>query len=79
MTGAYEELAGEGTPVPPPAPAPKPKRHEWKPLHQSFRTVKHFCPRCSTTRVRTTHEDRFPTTRYTTLAGVVSEKAPPCQ
>lgn len=79
MSGAYEELGGPGAQVPPAAQAPKPRRHEWQKLHVSFRVVKHYCPRCSTTRVRSTHEDRFPTTRYTTLAGVVSEKAPKCQ
>jgi hypothetical protein len=78
VSEAYEELGGTGR-APPKAPAPLAQRHKWKFLAHHDKATKHHCVRCGTTRVRISHTDRFPSTRYTTLAGVIVQgKAPSC-
>jgi ribosomal protein S27AE len=80
MSESYEDLGGVAAEIPK-ASAPVIPKHRWKFLQAwGITTVKHHCSRCGTTRVRVNHTDRFPTVRYTTLAGAITEgKAPPCQ
>jgi hypothetical protein len=78
VSEAYEELGGTGEAQLKPG-VPAPRRHAWRFLAHHDKATKHHCTRCGTTRVRISHTDRFPSTRYTTLAGaVIQGKAPPC-
>jgi hypothetical protein len=78
----YEDIGHTEAWKPAPAKAMEPnalRRHKWKFLHHFDKATKHHCVRCGVTRVVISHADRFPSTRYTTLAGAVNEgKAPPC-
>jgi hypothetical protein len=80
VSETYEELGGIATQAKAAPPAVSASRHRWRFVAHFDKATKHRCKNCGATRTRISHYDRFPSTRYTSRAGVLlmQGRVPPC-